>query len=576
MAVQVTPHAGDRRDVAAEARAALTDALLSVADSHAALAAVCEETRRLIGCDRVQIWRSDLRQLVMFTPIAIGYDPIDAARLLALRVPMNGMPLAPDFLERKYLPISHASDLGDTGDLLFRAFGIRAAAFVLLERADRILGALQLSWCDTPTPRFPERALVDVVRGHAALAVDMHARTDEALETAATLSETAMLLASIHDPAELLETMARKITEAVGCDWGAVALIEETTGRLRFAAGVGPAALLDAVRVLEGDPQRFREVLAGCDDDVLEIADARAVPRLVAGGLAAQVSAFVNIPLRRGPHLIGLLALGYRERTGRLARRQLALAKGLAHHAAVALETARLVRSLEEASRTKSDFVAAVSHDLRTPIHILVGYADMLLEGGAGDLNDAQADLVARIRERSLRFRDLVDGILAVARLDAHRGAAPAEPVVLAELCRDLVRELDDRRAPGVGLDWDATPGMVGVDAPKIRMILRNLVSNALKFTSAGRVRIDAIVAGTTLRLRVSDTGPGIPAGERSAVFEMFHQGDAGRRAGGSGLGLGLYLVRRLAHVLGGHVELVAADPGETVFQVTVPLPTDA
>jgi signal transduction histidine kinase len=75
------------------------------------------------------------------------------------------------------------------------------------------------------------------------------------------------------------------------------------------------------------------------------------------------------------------------------------------------------------------------------------------------------------------------------------------------------------------------------------------------------------------LALRVTDTGPGIDPADRSVIFEMFHQGSAARRAGGSGLGLGLYLVRRLSHVLGGTARLVQADPGRTCFEVTLPIP---
>ncbi len=97
-------------------------------------------------------------------------------------------------------------------------------------------------------------------------------------------------------------------------------------------------------------------------------------------------------------------------------------------------------------------------------------------------------------------------------------------------------------------------------------------MSNALKFTTAGEVFVAADVEDRTLRFRVSDSGPGIAPEERGGIFEMFHQGSAGRRAGGSGLGLGLYLVRRLAHVLGGRVRLAEADPGRTVFEVTLPL----
>jgi signal transduction histidine kinase len=548
----------------------LAGALLSSSDPAAALAALCREIAAMVGCDRVQVWRGDLRQLSMHCPIAVGYDAIDAERIKSLRIPMHGMPLAPDFLERKHLAISHADELGDFGVILFSDFGIRAASLVLIERAERILGALQLSWCDTPTPVFPDAAILDAIRGYLALAVDTHARTDEALQTASTLSETAMMLASIHDPDVLLETMARRITDATGCDLGMVHLLDEESGVLRFAAGVGPTEAMDALRGIQGKPELFSALLAASDDDVVELADVRANDRIVAR-IGNGIASCLCVPLRKGERLIGVLGIGYAERTGRFARRQVALAKGLGHHAVIALETARLVRSLEDASRVKSDFVAAVSHDLRTPIHVLVGYADMLLDGASGELTAEQRDLVDRIRERSLQFRDLVDGILAVARLDAQRDVVLGAPIRIDQLCGAVVRELEDRRRKGVALRFRARAVTLVVDAPKLRMILRNLISNALKFTTAGEVFVAAEVEDGWLRLRVSDSGPGIAPEERGGIFEMFHQGAAGRRAGGSGLGLGLYLVRRLTQVLGGRVRLVEADPGRTVFEVTLP-----
>jgi signal transduction histidine kinase len=550
----------------------LAASIASTNDVSAALTAVCCTIAELAGCDRVQVWRGDLRQRTMHVLIGVGYDAIDAERIRTLRIPMQDMPLAPDFLERKVLEISHAGELTDWSTHLLADFGIQAAMYGLIERAERVLGALQLSWCDTPTPAFPARELVDVARTYVALAVDMHARTDEAGQTASILSETAMLLSSIHDPDVLLETMARRIADAIGCDVGAVFLVDDNTGLFRFAAGVGPAEPLATVRMTEGDPARFARLLAACEDDVVELSDIRADSQLASRFGAAAASALV-VPLRRGEVLVGVLGLAHTTRTGRFARRQVALAKGLAHHAAVALETARLVRSLEEANRVKSDFVAAVSHDLRTPIHILVGYADMLLDGAAGPLVEEQQKLVDAIRERSLQFRDLVDGILAVARLDAQRGHTLAAPIRLDQLCMAMLRELDDRRAPGVGLRYRARPVTIEVDAPKVRMILRNLVSNALKFTTIGEVVVSAEVAEGMLALRVTDTGPGIDPADRSVIFEMFHQGSAARRAGGSGLGLGLYLVRRLSHVLGGTARLVQADPGRTCFEVTLPIP---
>jgi signal transduction histidine kinase len=306
------------------------------------------------------------------------------------------------------------------------------------------------------------------------------------------------------------------------------------------------------------------------EDGLIEVPDVSAVPDLRDDVPAGLVSSYVSLPLRREEALIGLLTIGYTRRTGRFSRRQLALARGLAHHAVAALENARLVRSLRDVNLVQRDFVAAVSHDLRTPLHILIGYNDMLLEGAAGDLTPAQRELVGRVRECCGRFLDLIEDILEVARLDAGHDRRQAGPLDLCELCRTLAREVEELRQPGVALRWTATPGTVETDGPKVKMILRNLVTNALKFTIEGHVEMAAVVAEDgRLTLRVADTGPGIRPEEATRIFQMFHQGSAGRRAGGSGLGL--YLVKRLAEVLGGAATLVSGDPRNTVFSVTLP-----
>ena len=550
--------------------ATLGDALCGQADSSAALEAVCEATRRLVGCDRVQVWRGDIRQMTMRTQVAVGYDAADAERLAGLAIAMREMPLAPDFLQAKYFRTDDPPRAHDQGADIFAGFGIASADFLLLERAGHVLGALQLSWCARHRAHRPARSLLDVAAAFVGLAVDMHARTSEALQTASALSDAATLISRIHDPDELLEAMTRTIVEAIGCDWGIVHLLDEPSGSFHYAAGVGPAEVLATFERLPPSVRVVDRALAKSDDDLIEITDVTDVPNIHRAGPALSGS-WITVPLRRGQRVVGILSVGYTRRTGRFARRQIALVRGVAHHALAALENARLVRSLQQVNEVQADFVAAVSHDLRTPLHILVGYADMLLESAAGPLQPGQAELVSRVRSCAIRFLDLVNGILEVARLDAGRGSVRIAEVVPSDLCAAVVCEVDPGRAPEVALHWTASAMPVYGDAPKLTMLLRNLLTNALKFTRRGRVDVLAAVDPFgTIVLRVTDTGPGIGASERAEMFEMFRQGDAGRRAGG-GLGLGLYLVKRIAEVLGGSAALVSGDPGHTVFEVRVP-----
>jgi signal transduction histidine kinase len=549
----------------------LARAQASRRDARGALLALCDEIRTLVGCDRVQVWRGDIRQMSIRTVISSGFSPEHAAALETLLVPMDEMRLLrAEFLTQKVALTPSVDELPASERALFAPYGIHAAFFLLLERGDHVIGALQLSWCSRTPPELPHPELTELVRLQTALAVDFVARTDEADALSQTLSDTATLLARIHDPDELLHAIVGKVAETLGCDWASVHLFDEGSRRMRRVAVHGFDAPPDDAEYSDETLEWMNAQIAASEDGVLEIPDVGLLePQMRQHG----VSSYVSVPLLDEDRLVGSLSVGQRERTGRFARRQITLAKGLAKHALVALRNARLVRSLEEANQVKSDFVAAVSHDLRTPLHVLIGYNAMLLEGAGGDLNAAQSDLVRRMYDCSVHFLDLINGVLGLGRVEAGFDRVVLERVSLPRLCDELKSEVDYLRRPEVELRFAADPVEVTSDVGKLTTILRNLVTNALKFTTQGYVAVDLHVTDGALAIEVRDTGPGVAPEERPKVFEMFRQGAAGLRAGGSGLGLGLYLVQRLCGMLGGSIELRDGTVGETVFAVRIPLP---
>ncbi len=202
------------------------------------------------------------------------------------------------------------------------------------------------------------------------------------------------------------------------------------------------------------------------------------------------------------------------------------------------------------ASRAKSEFLAGMSHELRTPLNAILGYTELLLDDAA---DPARKDLAA-IHGSARHLLSLVDDLLDLARVEA--GRLPVHPVDVDVPA--LLAEVGGRLAPGVAaagsaleVRVDPSVGRFRTDPTRLAQVVQNLVSNAVRHTPGGTVRVDVAARGDVLSIDVVDTGTGIPRALLARVFEPFVQGEGGGRAG-----LGLALVRHLAEALRGTVSL--------------------
>ena len=234
------------------------------------------------------------------------------------------------------------------------------------------------------------------------------------------------------------------------------------------------------------------------------------------------------------------------------------------------------IRQLELLDEARTDFISSVSHELRTPLTSVTGYAEMLLDGDAGQLTADQERMVRTIDRNARRLLDLVEDILTVARMDVGVHRMAAEPVDIASVAESAVEAVRPSMvAKSLSLDLDA-PTEVGTvigDRGQLERVLLNLLSNAVKFTpNGGRISLTAERQGETVRLLVSDTGMGIPIAEQPRMFQRFFRSSTSRDEVIPGTGLGLSIVKAIVGGHGGAIDFDSTPGRGTTFTVELPV----
>ena len=232
---------------------------------------------------------------------------------------------------------------------------------------------------------------------------------------------------------------------------------------------------------------------------------------------------------------------------------------------------------LRTASESKDRFWANISHELRTPLNSIIGLTRLLAEPSAdGGLDPERLYQVELIRNSGSTLLALVNDLLDVAKAESgqlHVDPTNVDLPALFGRLRGLARPVAKGKPVEVIVSDDGAPGTILTDEVALTSILRNLLSNGIKYTDSGEVRLSARVTGPRLEISVTDTGIGIPAGLHDHVFEEFYQVPGVRRGG---TGLGLPYARRLARILGGDLKL-ASEPGAgTTVLLDLPYQTPA
>jgi len=242
----------------------------------------------------------------------------------------------------------------------------------------------------------------------------------------------------------------------------------------------------------------------------------------------------------------------------------------------LALSFNRMVAELERADQQRRNLTADVAHELRTPLHIIQGNLEGILDGVYAPTEEH----ISATLEETRALARLVDDLRTLSLAEAGELPLEREPVDVAELLSDVCTSFSgEAEVAGIDLVVDvesASPLVVNGDAGRLDQVLGNLVSNALRYVpSGGRIALHAEAAENGVRIAVSDTGSGIPAEDLPYVFDRFWKGDRSRsRTGGLGSGLGLAIARQLVQAHGGQIDVESAEGRGTTF--TIELPTKA
>ena len=249
-------------------------------------------------------------------------------------------------------------------------------------------------------------------------------------------------------------------------------------------------------------------------------------------------------------------------------------------HAEKARSEAEVARAeAERANNSKTDFLAVMSHELRTPLTAIMGYEELLSDGITGPVTELQRQQLGRINASARHLLGLIDEILTFARVDIGRERIRWESMSVNHTIADsaaLVEPMAAAKSIDFIVDLLEEDQAIQTDGTKLRQMLVNLLSNGIKFTENGEVRVGCAVSDGILAVSIADTGVGIPAENIEEVFELFWQAEqtATRKTGGTGLGLSV--TRKLARLLGGDVTVASRVGMGTTFMLTLPMKAPA
>jgi GAF domain-containing protein/anti-sigma regulatory factor (Ser/Thr protein kinase) len=479
-----------------------------------------------------------------------------------------------------------------------QAVGLRTLLVAPLLREGVAIGAIFIRRTEVRPFSEKQIALLKTFADQAVIAIEnvrlfqeLQERTGELMESVEelkALGEVGQAVSSSLDLETVLETIVSRAVELSGTDCGVIYEYDEAAQEFSLRASHNMEAeaveALRAARIRAGEGATGQAAITRAPVQIPDTLDQqeRSTSRLRPLLNRLGYRSLLTVPILREQQIMGGLTV-WRRQVGEFEPEVVNLLQTFATQSALAIHNARLFREIEEkgkqlavASQHKSEFLANMSHELRTPLNAIIGFSEVLQERLFGELNDKQDEYVDDVLTSGRHLLSLINDILDLSKVEAGRMELEVTTFHLPDAIDNaltLIRERASRH--GIKLDRviDARLGDFTGDERKVKQILVNLLTNAVKFTpEGGQIKVEARLEDSAAIVSVTDTGIGIAKDDQEAIFEEFRQAGGNYAQKREGTGLGLTLTKRFVEMHGGTIWVESEMGKGSRFMFTLPI----
>ncbi len=405
----------------------------------------------------------------------------------------------------------------------------------------------------------------------------------QSVEELQALGEVTQAVSSTLDLKIVLDTIVAKAVQISDTEAGTIYVFDESLGEFVLQATHGMSAELIAevarIRLRVGE---FVTGRAAAQRRPIQVPDLNALPTstLQQISLKAGFNAILAVPLLSPDRIVGAL-LVRRKAPGVFPKPTVDLLQTFAAQSVLAIQNARLFHELEEKSRQleleskhKSQFLANMSHELRTPLNAILGYTELILDNIYGETPAKMRSVLGRVQINGRHLLGLINDVLDLSKIEAGQLTLSLAEYSLKDVAQTVftgVEALAAEKGLSFRLEVPASLPRGRGDERRIAQVLLNLTGNAIKFTDAGEVTIEASAHNGSFTVAVRDTGPGIDPAHQARIFGEFQQVDASPTRAKGGSGLGLSIAKRIVELHGGRIWVESTPGAGSTFFFTLP-----